>query len=156
MNQAEAQPGDSDGSIHHPGKKKNPIFRVVKGQPTHSYLRSVDFDGNVVALRRPLGSFGHFETSTNEVDAELALAGDIGHELPFIHQRASCLHERAILHLRLTNLWTFGRAVTVSRCGEGNGTAERSLGKPQICDWKPAEDTQKRVTMRPKTAAVYK
>lgn len=38
-----------------------------------SILRSVDFDGNVVALRRPLGGLSHFEASANQINAELAL-----------------------------------------------------------------------------------
>lgn len=135
MNQAAGQHGDSDGSIHHP-EKNNHIFRVIKGQPARSYLRSVDFDGNVVALRCPLGGFGHFEAGTDQVNTELALTGDITHELPLVH--------RHLQRLRLTNLWTFGRAVTVSRRGEGDRTAEESLGKLQICDWEPAKDPQKR------------
>lgn len=97
----------------------------------------MDFDGNVVALRRPLGGFGHFETGANQVNAELALSGDIRGE-------TSSLHRREVQHVRLTNLWTFGCAVAISRCGEGYGTAEKSLGKLQICDWEPAKDTQTR------------
>lgn len=64
---------------------------------------------------------------------------------PFIHS--------FIRRVRLTDLWTFGRAVTVSRCGEGDGTAQEGLGKLQIRDWK--RHTM-RVGMRLETAAVYK
>lgn len=145
MNQAEAQHGDSDGSIHPPGGgkgRKIQFFRVIK---RHRYLRSVDFDGYVVALRRPLGGFGHLETGADQVDAELSLAGDTGRERPSIHS--------FIGRVRLTDLWTFGRAVTVSRCGEGDGTAQEGLGKLQIRDWK--RHTM-RVGMRLETAAVYK
>lgn len=90
MNQSEAQHGHSDGSIHPPEKKKKLIFRVIKRQAAHSYLRSVDFDGNVVALRRPLGGFGHFETGANQVNTELALTGDNTHEF---------IPERRLIHL---------------------------------------------------------
>lgn len=77
MNQAEAQHGHSDGAVHSPGHTKSQFFRVIKRQATHSYLRSVDFDRNVVALRCPLGGFGHFKTGANQVNTELALTGDI-------------------------------------------------------------------------------
>lgn len=42
-----------------------------------SVLRSVNFDGNIVSLRRPLGFFSHFETSADQINAELAL-GTLG------------------------------------------------------------------------------
>lgn len=73
-----------------PQGKKSLIFRVIKRQAFVSYLRSVDFEGNIVALRRPLGGFGHFETGTNQVNTELALTGDSRHEF---------IHERRLIHL---------------------------------------------------------
>lgn len=42
-----------------------------------SYLRSVDFNRNIVPLRCPLGGFSHFEASTNQINAELALGEHI-------------------------------------------------------------------------------
>lgn len=66
-------------------KKKSDFPRHKKLQATHSYLRSVDFDGNVVALRRPLGGFGHFEPGADQVNTELALTGDNMHQ--FVHKR---------------------------------------------------------------------
>lgn len=38
-----------------------------------SILRSVDFDGNIVALRCPFGGLSHFEASANQINAELTL-----------------------------------------------------------------------------------
>lgn len=58
------RPLNIDGVIHRSGEWSS------GGQ---TYLRSVDFDRHVVALRRPLGGFGHFEASTNQIDTELAL-----------------------------------------------------------------------------------
>lgn len=51
----------------------------------------MDFDGHVVALRRPLGGFGHFETGADQVDAELSLAGDTGRERPLVHSFNTCV-----------------------------------------------------------------
>lgn len=51
----------------------------------------MDFDGYVVALRRPLGGFGHLETGADQVDAELSLAGDTGCERPSIHSLDVCV-----------------------------------------------------------------
>lgn len=70
-------------------KKRNPIFPSHK--TAYRYLGSVDFDGDVVALRRPLGGFGHLETGADQVDAELSLAGDTGHECPFVHSFNVCV-----------------------------------------------------------------
>ena len=50
----------------------NPPLREGSGDG-QTYLWSVDFDGHVVALRRPLGGFSHFEACTNQIDTELAL-----------------------------------------------------------------------------------
>lgn len=38
-----------------------------------AYLRSVDFNRNVVPLRCPLGVWSHFKARSNQVDAKLAL-----------------------------------------------------------------------------------
>lgn len=78
------------------------------------YLRSVDFDGNVVALRRPLGGFGHFETGADQVDAELSLAGDSGRERPFLHpfiQHVRASHRPVDIWPRCNSLllWRRGR-----------------------------------------------
>lgn len=116
MNQAEAQHGHSDAALHPPREKKK--NSESKRQAPHSYLRSVDFDGNVVALRRPLGGFGHLETGSNQVNTELALRGDNTHQLT--HQRrpirlcaeGGCSsHQPVDIWLRCSNLppWRRGQ-----------------------------------------------
>lgn len=38
-----------------------------------AHLGSVDLDRDVVALRRPLGGFGHSEAGADQINTELAL-----------------------------------------------------------------------------------
>lgn len=73
----------------------------IKDIKVSSYLRSVDFDGNVVALRRPLVGLGHFESSADQINAELALRKYTIHNLNNFFLQGNCRLKKCLtVHMR--------------------------------------------------------
>lgn len=76
---------DNEKHLSHNPCLEKPTASVIQKTTVHllifSYLRSVDFDRDIVALRCPLGGFSHFEASAGQINTELALKEHIRLEL---------------------------------------------------------------------------